>query len=68
MDDGSTAGLEVDMGWAEFPQVKLCQLGSGRGPCFQRNRGIEMASCPIVFPIDDDSIFSSAAGSGGNLA
>ena len=58
MDDGSTDGT-VEMVRAEFPQVKLCQLGSGRGPCFQRNWGIEMASCPIVFPIDDDSIFSS---------
>ncbi len=59
MDDGSTDGT-VEMVRREFPMVRCHTLGSGRGPAFQRNRGIEMATTEIVFPIDDDSVFSSS--------
>ncbi|WP_395747003.1 glycosyltransferase [Prosthecobacter sp.] len=58
MDDGSTDGT-VEMVRREFPMVQCHTLGTGRGPCFQRNRGIQMASAEVVFPIDDDSVFSS---------
>jgi len=58
MDDGSTDGT-AEMMEKEFPGVKYCRLGKGRGPTFQRNRGIEMASAEIAFPLDDDSVFSS---------
>lgn len=58
MDDGSTDGT-VEMVRRDFPMVRCHALGSGQGPCFQRNRGIEMARSEIVFPIDDDSVFSS---------
>lgn len=59
MDDGSTDG-SVEMVRDEFPFVRLYQLGQKKGPAFQRNRGIELASSSFVFPIDDDSVFSSS--------
>jgi GT2 family glycosyltransferase/glycosyltransferase involved in cell wall biosynthesis len=59
LDDGSTDGTPA-MVRSEFPSVRLCELGAGKGPSFQRNRGIEMASTNIVFPIDDDAVFSTA--------
>jgi glycosyltransferase involved in cell wall biosynthesis len=58
MDDGSTDGT-VEMVREEYPSVRLYQLGQKKGPAFQRNRGISLARSSIVFPIDDDSIFSS---------
>jgi|GEM_PF-450409 len=58
MDDGSTDGTP-EMVRREFPQVQLHEVGQGRGPCFQRNRGIQLASAEFVFPIDDDSVFST---------
>ncbi len=44
---------------AEFPQVQHYRLGTGRGPAFQRNRGIKLATQKIVFPVDDDTLFVS---------
>ncbi len=58
MDDGSTDGT-ADMLRTEFPSVRYYSLGTGKGPCFQRNRGIELARSEFVFPIDDDSVFST---------
>jgi GT2 family glycosyltransferase len=43
----------------EFPAVRYYRLAYGRGPAFQRNRGIELANSEIVFPVDDDSLFVS---------
>ncbi len=58
MDDGSNDGT-AELIHREFPQVCYHRLGTGRGPAFQRNRGIELASCNVVFPIDDDTVFVS---------
>lgn len=58
MDDGSTDGT-ANMVRADFPGVKFFELGKGRGPAFQRNRGIELASAEFVFPVDDDSVLST---------
>ena len=58
MDDGSTDGT-VEMVRREFPMIRVYTLGDRKGPCFQRNRGIEMAATEFVFPIDDDSVFST---------
>jgi glycosyltransferase involved in cell wall biosynthesis len=58
MDDGSTDGT-AEMVRSEFPSVRLYELGNRKGPTFQRNRGIELATSSVVFPIDDDSMFSS---------
>src|ERR1043166_4729275 len=44
---------------SEFPVVRYYRLAQGRGPAFQRNRGIELANSEIVFPVDDDSLFVS---------
>jgi GT2 family glycosyltransferase len=42
-----------------FSGVRYFRLGKAKGPAFQRNRGIELATSEIVFPLDDDSLFSS---------
>jgi len=54
MDDGSSDATG-QMVRTEFPQVIYRRLASGRGPAFQRNRGVELASSGIVFPLDDDT-------------
>ena len=58
MDDGDS-DASSEMIRCEFPEVQYHRLGTGCGPTFQRNRGIELASHNIVFPIDDDSLFVS---------
>ncbi len=58
MDDGGDQ-TTAEMIRNEFPQVNYHCLARGRGPAYQRNRGIEMASSNIVFPVDDDSFFIS---------
>lgn len=42
-----------------FSGVRYFRLGKAKGPAFQRNRGIELATSEIVFPLDDDSLFIS---------
>ena len=42
-----------------FSGVRYFRLGKSKGPAFQRNRGIELATNEIVFPLDDDSLFIS---------
>jgi len=59
MDD-SAIDLSGEMIDREFPGVHYHRLANGRGPTFQRNRGIELASCTIIFPVDDDTLFASA--------
>jgi GT2 family glycosyltransferase len=58
MDDGDSEAVE-EMIRREFPEVRHHRLGFGRGPAFQRNRGIELTSCDIVFPLDDDAVLVS---------
>lgn len=58
MDDGDDSETR-EMIRREFPQAHYHRLGVGRGPAFQRNRGIELASCNFVFPVDDDALFVS---------
>ena len=59
LDDGSTDNTE-EMIRTEFPQVRYERFLQGpNGPCVLRNRGAQMASADILFPIDDDSVFSS---------
>ncbi|HEY6329612.1 MAG TPA: glycosyltransferase family A protein [Blastocatellia bacterium] len=58
MDD-SESGAAGEMIHQEFPEVGYHHLAAGRGPAFQRNRGIQLASCDVVFPVDDDTIFTS---------
>lgn len=58
MDDGGNSEAR-DMIQKEFPTVNYHHIDAKRGPAFQRNRGIELASHNIVFPVDDDSLFVS---------
>ena len=58
MDDGGSEAVAAMIG-REFPMVRYHSLGSGRGPAFQRNRGIELATAPVVFPLDDDTVIVS---------
>jgi GT2 family glycosyltransferase len=58
MDDGSD-DRTAEMVTKEFSQVHYHHVGTDRGPTFQRNRGIELAACNIVFPLDDDTLFVS---------
>ena len=58
MDDASTDGTATMMA-TEFPNIKYHRSSENKGPCYQRNRGIELAKTEIVFPLDDDSILQS---------
>jgi GT2 family glycosyltransferase len=60
MDDGKSEDTGR-MLTQEFPDVRHYQIDSGRGPGFQRNRGIELARSNFVFPVDDDTYFTSAS-------
>lgn len=59
MDDGGNAAL-ADLLRRDFPAVRYFSLDVGRGPAFQRNRGIELAQAEYVFPLDDDTVLRSA--------
>lgn len=54
-DDASGDGTEAAVR-AEFPGVSYLRSEVSRGPCYQRNRGVELATTEIVFPLDDDSM------------
>jgi glycosyltransferase involved in cell wall biosynthesis len=56
MDDGSTDGT-LEMVKSQFPKIALHQEDAGRGPTLLRNRGVEKASCNIVFSLDNDTVF-----------
>jgi len=58
LDDGSTDGTD-EMMRSDFPAIRFERHRGPNGPCFLRNRGIELSSAPIAFPIDDDSAFVS---------
>jgi GT2 family glycosyltransferase len=58
MDDAANDDVE-QMAHVEFSGVRYYRLGKSKGPAFQRNRGIELASTGVVFPVDDDSLFVS---------
>lgn len=58
MDDAASDETR-DMIERDFPAVMYYRLGTAKGPAFQRNRGIELASRNIVFPVDDDTVFPS---------
>lgn len=60
MDDGASSELEQAIR-RDFGAVRYVSIGAGRGPAFQRNRGIELASSEIVFPVDDDTLLPSPA-------
>ena len=59
MDDGGSTELAAMLG-RDFPAVQYHSLGTGRGPAFQRNRGIELAAADTVFAVDDDTVLPSA--------
>lgn len=58
MDDGGSEAV-ARMVRDEFPAARYFSLGTGMGPAFQRNRGIELAAAPIAFPLDDDAVLVS---------
>jgi GT2 family glycosyltransferase len=67
VDDAANDDVER-MLRAEFSGVRYYRLGKAKGPAFQRNRGIELATTEIVFPVDDDSLFVSPHTVGQTLA
>lgn len=58
IDDGSTDGT-AEMMAREFTHVHYKCLKGPNGPAFVRNTGSHLASAPVLFPIDDDSVFQS---------
>jgi len=58
VDDAENDEVER-MTRVEFAEVRYYRLGKGKGPAFQRNRGIELATSDVIFPLDDDSLFIS---------
>lgn len=57
-DDASNDGTREAV-LAAFPDVMYLRSEQSRGPCYQRNRGLEAAKTDIVFPLDDDSMLVS---------
>src|SRR5277367_6536178 len=58
IDDGSTDG-SAEMIAAEFPEVELRRSENPQGYLAQRNRGLRLATAPVVVLVDD-AVFSSA--------
>ena len=58
VDDAANDDVE-QMIHAEFSGVRYYRLGKSKGPAYQRNRGIQLATTNVVFPVDDDSLFVS---------
>ncbi|MTJ11420.1 glycosyltransferase family 2 protein [Anabaena sp. UHCC 0187] len=58
MDDNSTDGTSEMMS-RDFPDIQYYRSPENKGPCYQRNKGIELSKTKIVFPLDDDSILDS---------
>ena len=57
LDDGSTDNTS-EMMRLEFPKVRYERLEGANGPCVTRNLGARLATTPILFPIDDDSVMN----------
>lgn len=58
VDDAANDEVE-QMIHEEFSGVRYYRLSQSKGPAFQRNRGIALATAEVVFPVDDDSLFVS---------
>jgi Predicted glycosyltransferases len=54
-DDASSDGTEEAVR-DRYPGVTYLRSAVSRGPCYQRNVGVEIASTEFVFPLDDDSM------------
>ncbi len=59
-DDASTDGTREAV-VAAYPGVTYVRSDTSFGPCYQRNRGVELAQTEIVFPLDDDSMLIDPA-------
>ena len=58
MDDASTDETSTMMA-NEFPEIEYHRSLENKGPCYHRNKGIQLAKTEIVFPLDDDSVLQS---------
>lgn len=58
VDDGSSDGTR-EMVEREFPSVRVHRSEEACGYIVQRNRGVGLASAPVVVVMDDDAVFSS---------
>lgn len=58
MDDASTDGTAERVA-REFPGVKIYREETSRGPAWQRNRGANLASTPVLVTLDDDCVLAS---------
>jgi GT2 family glycosyltransferase len=58
MDDGSTDDTAGRVA-REFPTAKIHREESSHGPAWQRNRGADLASTPVLVTLDDDCVFAS---------
>ena len=58
MDDASSDGT-AEMVSMDFPDVEYYRSAENLGPCYHRNRAIQMAETEFVVGLDDDSIFQS---------
>jgi GT2 family glycosyltransferase len=58
LDDASTDGT-AEMFERDFPGVAVHRSAQPRGYIVQRNRGVELATAPIVVIIDDDAVLAS---------
>ena len=58
VDDASTDGT-CRAGRPQVPEVTLHRSPTARGLIVQRNRGVGLATAPIVVIIDDDAVLQS---------
>ena len=58
IDDASTDGT-AELVEREFSEVRLQRSPTARGLIVQRNRGVGLATAPIVVIIDDDAVLQS---------
>lgn len=54
-DDASSDGTQEAV-LAAYPDISYLRSEVSRGPCYQRNEGVKLATTEIVFPLDDDSM------------
>lgn len=58
LDDGSSDGTR-ELVLQEFPEVRYFFSAEPLGCSGQRNRGLRLASAPIVFSLDDDAAYTA---------